>query len=318
MPTLWHEGFHYRWVTPWGNKTVQRVVRQMVPGMIGVAAFQLNVAVIQFLGLWLDSPTQPLIAPFNYAVRLMELPQGMFGISLATFLLPALSGLAAEKKFDEFRSTLRHGLGTLTFLNLIASVLLIVLATPIVRLIFERGRFGPDATDRAAFALMCLAPGLVAFSTANILARAFFALGDTRTPMKISVVCLALNLLFTVVLVGPFRQGGLGIANTLSSALNVCLLLFALRKKLARLDMAALRQTLLPLAIAGIVAALAAWQGLGFWERSLGHQTLLLKIGAVFVPAAAAGIVYWLGTLMFKIPAAKEITDFIFQKFGRK
>ena len=77
----------------------------------------------------------------------MELPQGMFGISLATYLLPTLSSLAAEKNYSEFRVTLRQGLGSLIFLNLIASVLLVVLAEPIVRLLFERGTFNADATD---------------------------------------------------------------------------------------------------------------------------------------------------------------------------
>src|SRR6185369_4438824 len=99
------------------------------------------------------------------------------------------------------------------------------------------GLFQSDSTDRAALALACLAPGLLAFSMVNILARAFYALGDTKTPMKISVFCLFMNALFTLALVFPFRQGGLGIANTLSSVINVCLLGFALRKKIARLDL---------------------------------------------------------------------------------
>ena len=318
LPSLRREGFRYKWVSPWRNETVQRVVKQMIPGMIGVAAFQINVTIIQGLGLWLDTPQQPLIAPFNYAVRLMELPQGLFGISLATFLLPTLAGLAAEKKFDDFRATLRHGLSTLLFLNLIASVLLVVLAEPIVRLLFQYGKFGEDATARTAFALMCLAPGLIAFSTANILARAFFALGDTHTPMKVSAVCLLLNLLFTFALVGVLRQGGLGIANTLSSAINVVLLLFALRKKLKTLDMQSVRQTLLPLVVAGTLGTFVAWQALRLWEKSLGHDTLALKVGAVFVPAVGAGLVYWIAASLFRIPAATEISGLILARFGKK
>jgi putative peptidoglycan lipid II flippase len=317
LPTLRREGFRYQWVSPWGNDTVQRVVRQMVPGMIGVASFQINVMIIQGLGLWLDTAEQPLIAPFNYAVRLMELPQGLFGISLATFLLPTLSGLAAEKNFNEFRSTLRQGLITLLFLNLIASILLIVLAEPIVRLIFERGQFGPDATQRATFALVCLAPGLIAFSMANILARAFFALGDTRTPMRISVVCLVLNLLVTLALIGPFRQGGLGIANTISSAVNVVLLIHALRRRLERLEMQALVRTLVPLAVAGALATLVSWLGLKFWNNAVGQATIALQIGAVFVPAIVAGLAYWIAAVLFKIPAASEISHLVFQKLRR-
>jgi putative peptidoglycan lipid II flippase len=213
---------------------------------------------------------------------------------------------------------LRNGLGTLFFLNVIASVLLIVLAEPIVRLLFEGHKFDAVATHETAYALMCLAPGLVAFSTVNILARAFFALGDTKTPMKISIVCLTLNLLLAVALVVPLRQGGLGIANTTTSVCNVGLLLFALKKKLGGLEMESLWKTLLPLTFAGIIAGTVAWFGWRFFENQFGHGTIALKIIAVFAPAILAGAIYGILALAFKIPAAKEMLDFGLTKFRRK
>ena len=97
LPTLRREGFRFEWVSPWKNDTVRQVVQKMVPAALGVAAFQINVLLTQ------DSPFgygDKIVASFNYAVRLMELPQGVFGISLATYLLPTLSGLASEKKFS--------------------------------------------------------------------------------------------------------------------------------------------------------------------------------------------------------------------------
>lgn len=314
LPTLWRDGFCYRWVSPWRNETVGRVVRQMVPGTIGVAAFQINVLLTQTIAFWV-SPQ--IVASFNYAVRLMELPQGMFGISLATYLLPTLSGLAAEKKYPEFRATLRHGLGTLIFFNLIAAILLVVLAEPIVRLLFERGMFTAESTQRATLALMCLAPGLVAFSAVNILARAFYALGDTKTPMQISLVSLALNLVLAAALVEPLRQGGLGLANSTTSICNVWLLFYALRKKLGNLEMESLRQSFAWLGCAGLLAGITAWLGWKFWESSLGHETIALKIGAVFVPAGIAGLVYGLIALAGKVPAANEMTDLVLARFKR-
>jgi len=315
LPTLWHDGFRFHWVSPWKNETVRLVVTRMIPGTIGVAAFQINVTLVQVIAYWIDPQIN---ASFNYAVRLMELPQGMFGISLATYLLTALSSLALEKNYPEFRAILRNGLGTLLFANFIAAILLVVLAEPIVRLLFEHGdKFTSASTARATFALVCLAPGLVAFSTVNVLARAFFALGDIKTPMKISIACLVLNLILGAALVVPLRQGGLGIANTVTSIFNVWLLLFALRKKMGKLDMESLRKTFLPLATAGVLAGLLAWLGWRIWENSLGHQTIALKIGAVFAPAGIAGLVYWLVALAFKIPAAKEMTEFAFAKFKK-
>ena len=314
LPLLAREGFRYHWVSPWKNETVRLVVTRMIPGTIGVAAFQINIVLTQTISFWVG---EHIVASFNYAVRLMELPQGMFGISLATFLLPTLTGLALDKNYPEFRKTLCHGISTLLFANLIAAILLVVLAEPIVRLLFERGAFTAASTGRASLALICLAPGLVAFSTVNILARAFFALGDTKTPMKISLACLTLNLLIAVALVVPLKQGGLGIANTITSVVNAGLLFFALRKKLARLEMAPLRAMFLPLSIAGLVAGLIAWQGWRLWESVLGHETLLLKIGAVFVPAILAGLVYGILALTFRVPAAKEMMEFALAKFRK-
>ena len=314
MPTLWRDGFRYRWVSPWGDPTVQRVVRQMIPGTIGVAAFQINVALVQLVALYVGTG---IVSSFNGAVRLMELPQGVFGISLATYLLPTLSSLAAEKNYPEFRSTLRHGLGTLIFMNAIACVLLVALAEPIVRLLFERGAFSAVSTARVSYALTCLAPGLVMFSTVNILARAFYALGDTRTPMKISIVCLVVNFLAGSALIFPLREGGPGIANTFTSALNAGLLFFALRKKLGKLEMQPLRETLAPVALAALLTGILAWGGWKMWEQNLGHATLVLKLGAVFVPAGIAGGIYWFIAMLCKIPAAQEMTEFALAKFKR-
>ena len=229
----------------------------------------------------------------------------------------SLTVLAVEKNHSEFRATLRHGIGTVTFLNLIAAVLLITLAEPIVRLLFERGAVTAASTDRATFALVCLAPGLVAFSTVNILARAFYAVGDTQTPMKISIACLFLNLILAAALVMPLQQGGLGIANTVTSICNASLLIYLLRKKLGPLEMESLRATFVPLAIAGVLAGVLAWFGWRFWEDSLGHKTIVLKLGAVFAPAGIAGLAYWLTTLAFKVPAAREMMEFALVRFKK-
>ena len=304
LPSLAREGYSYHWISPWHDPTVREVLRKMLPGSIGVAAFQINVLVTQSFAFWFGDS---IVANFNYAVRLMELPQGMFGISLATYLLPTLSGLAGEKKFPEFRQTLSQGLSYLSFANLIAAAIAFSLATPIVRLIFEHGRFGPDSTQRCALALICLAPGLLMFSMNNILARAFYALNDIKTPMKISVVCLLLNLGFSLWLVQLYREAGLGIANTLSAIFNTVLLTYALRRKLSRLGLAKVVYTLLvliPAAVAaGILAAVLAF----LWERKLGHANLWLKFGAVFVPGSLAVFSYWLLALWGQVPAAREI-----------
>ena len=314
IPSLRREGYRFAWESPWRDPTVREVVKKMIPGSIGVAAFQINVLVTQSFSFWFD---ETIVATFNYAVRLMELPQGLFGISLATFLLPTLSGLAAEKKFPEFKLTLKQGLSYLAFANLIAAAVSLALAEPIVRLLFERGEFTPEATQRVALALACLAPGLLMFSMNNILARAFYALNDIKTPMKISIACLVLNLVFALWLVRTYREAGLGVANTLSAIVNTGLLFYALRKKLSRLEMAGLAREMVTLAIAAGLGGAAAFWFYRVWDGHFGHATLVVKLGAVFVPGALAGAIYWLIAVVARIPSASDVTNLVLRKLRK-
>jgi putative peptidoglycan lipid II flippase len=317
MPALRGEGFHYHWVSPWRDPTTREVVAKMIPSAVGVAAFQINVLLTQTLAF---GENKDIVAEFFYAVRLMELPQGVFGLSLATFLLPTLSSLAVEKNFGQFRATLRQAVGHLLFVNLLASVLLFTLAEPIIRLLFQRGKFDANSTQHVSFALVCLVPGLISFSLVNIFVRAFYAVTDIKTPMRISVFCLAMNLLFTVVFLfglhlGP---GALGLANSLSSVCNLALLIFALRKKLRTLEMTEIVTQLPRLALAGLIAGLLAWTGRWWWGGHLGHATLALKLGEVFVPMIIATVVYFSLGMWLKIPSAGEIFRLVKGQLARR
>ena len=314
MPLLWREGFRFRWVSPWNNPTVRKVIRQMLPAIIGVAAYQINVLVAGGFAFAVDPQ---IYAAFDFAVRLMELPQGVFGVSLATYLFPTLSGLAAEKKYPEFRSTLRDGLGYLLFVNLLATALLITLAQPMIRLLLQHGEFDAIATRRTSMALVTLAPGLVAFSCVNIVARAFYALHDTKTPMKISVFCLITNALLTMPMVWFFQEAGLGIANSTTAFVNVGLLLFALRKKLKHLDMEPLRRHVLPLLMATAAAVVAALAARWWWEQQFGHRTMAMRMGEVFVPITSGTLAYFGVAFLARVPFAHDVVTLFRKRFRR-
>jgi putative peptidoglycan lipid II flippase len=304
LPGLYREGFRFQWVSPWHDASVREVVRKMAPASIGVAAFQINILVTQSFSFWFE---KDIVSIFYYATRLMEFPQGMFGISLATYLLPTLSGLASKKDYGEFRSTLKQGLGYLAFVNLLAGAIAFALATPIVRLIFEHGNFHADSTQRVAGVLMALAPGLLFFSAVNILARAFYALDDIRTPMKISFFCVGINLFFALLLVQRCREVGLGAANSISAVFNASLLLFALRKKLSRLEMADLQRHMALLFGSAVISGLVAWFVYKGFDRHFGHATFRMKLGAVFVPMAiGCGVCFGLA-LMLRVPYVHDI-----------
>lgn len=315
LPTLFREGFRYRWVSPWKHETVRVMVRRMIPGMFGVAAIQINLLLTTGIAFAMDGS---IVASFNYAVRLMELPQGVFGISLATFILPALAGLAAENKMKEFSRSLSLAFDYVFFLNLFVGALLLVLAEPIVRLLFERGAFGAEATSRASLALMCLAPGLVAFSAVNIFARAFFAIGDTRTPMRISVLCLALNLVLVVILIGPYQQAGMGIANSISSTLNAFLLFAALKRKRSDIKPDANTKNRVLTGICVLLAAGAAWKIWEWCDAWLGHDGLTARLIVVFLPLASAAAIYGVSALALRIPAARDIAGMVSKRLSGK
>ena len=312
VPYLYREGYRLRWVAPWRNDSVREVVRKMIPATIGVAAFQFNIIITQTLAFWIERASgTKIVASFEYAVRLMELPQGVFGVSLATFLLPTLAGLAAEKQFPEFRENLRRGMGYLFFVNAIAAAMLMVLAVPMVRLLFEHGAFTADSTRRASFALMCLAPSLLTYSAVNVMARAFYALGDTKVPMQISAVCLCMNIVVLLPLIFMFpkglQAGALGVANALSSLLNVGLLSYALKRKMPKWEIQSLLRPLAGMLLAAVVAGGVAWFLHGQWVANLGYETVWLKIGEVFAPAIVAALVYWGITAAIGLREARDL-----------
>jgi putative peptidoglycan lipid II flippase len=221
-----------------------------------------------------------------------------------------------RRKISRVPRDIEAGAGYLSFANLIAQPFRWRWPSRLCGCCSSGGS-RPDATHRAALALACLAPGPLLFSMTNILARAFYALNDIKTPMKISILCLCLNLAFALWLVRPYREAGLGVANTLSAVFNVSLLFYTLRRKLARLEMAGLAQNIFTLLGAAVLAGGIAFLLYHAWDGKLGHATLAAKIGAVFVPSAIAGLVYWLIAAWAKIPAAKEMSDLFFRRLGR-
>ena len=304
IPTLLAEGFRFRWVNPWRDPTVRVVLAKMGPATVGVAAYQLNVLGTSFFAV---ATSKHAVASFNYATRLMELPQGIVGISLATVLLTELSGLAADKKYPEFRRTLREGLLHMVFVNGLATVLLLVLAEPMVRLLFERGAFDAASTRRAAGALYLLAPGLICFSTNNILARAFYALNDTKTPMLISLYCLALNLVLVFFLTIPMEQRGMALANTTSAVCNMALLFYALKKALPKFELRELLPILFSIATLAMAAAVVAWSSHRWWDARFGHATLLPRCVGVFGSIGLAGAVYLGLGMWLRLDPAREL-----------
>jgi putative peptidoglycan lipid II flippase len=156
----------------------------------------------------------------------------MFGVAIATAVLPTLSEQAAQRDKTGLRETLSFSLRLATFVSMPAAIGLFMLSEPIVRVLYERGRFGPLDTVGTAAAVAMYALGLVGSSAAKILAQAFFALGDTRTPVKVSVVAMALNCALAFTLARPMGHVGLALAIAVAGTVNAIALALLMRRRL--------------------------------------------------------------------------------------
>jgi putative peptidoglycan lipid II flippase len=170
-----------------------------------------------------------------FADRLVQFPLGIFAIAAATAVLPSLSRQAASNDVDALKDTFGYAVRLIIFLTIPSMVGLIILREPIVALLFQRGEFSSLATQLTAQALLYYAMGLGAFSAVKIVAATFFALKDTRTPVVMALVSIVANIVLGVILMRPLAHGGLALATSLASILNLGLLVQALRSKLGSL-----------------------------------------------------------------------------------
>jgi putative peptidoglycan lipid II flippase len=261
-PALRRQGFRYRPVLDMRDPWLREIGRLMVPSVAGLAAVQINLFVNSWLAAGLGTGA---VSWLDYAFRLMYMPIGLFGISIATASLPTISGHAATGDEPGMRRAVSSGLRMMLMLNVPATVGLMVLATPIVRLIYEHGRFTPVDTAATAAALMCYAPGLVGYSAVKLVSAVFFAMGNSRIPMLASAASVACNVTLNLVLVRFLGHRGLALGTAAAALLNAALLIALLRTRLDRVEGNRLLTAMTKISIASIAMALAAF----YSERAL-------------------------------------------------
>jgi putative peptidoglycan lipid II flippase len=219
---------------------LKKIGALMPPIILGGAVYQVNVLVGGLLGSLLQEGS---VSYLYFADRLVQFPLGIFAIAAATAVLPSLSRQAASNDVDALKNTFGYALRLIIFLTIPSMVGLIVLREPIVALLFQRGEFSSLATQLTAQALLYYAMGLGAFSAVKIVAATFFALKDTRTPMVMALVSIGVNIVLGIILMRPLAHGGLALATSLASILNLGLLVHALRSKLGSLGWRSIMRT---------------------------------------------------------------------------
>jgi putative peptidoglycan lipid II flippase len=254
-PSLRRQGFRYRPLFDARDASLRRMLLLMGPGTIGLAATQVNLFVNTLLatGQGTGAPSW-----LTYAFRLMYLPIGLFGVSIGTAVLPAVSRHAAVGDSNAVRDTVSRGLGMMLMLTVPATIGLFVLATPIVRVLFERGLFLPSDTAATAAAVRLYAIGLVGYSTSRIASPTFYALGESRVPAMVSGGVIVVNAIASVLLVRAIGFEGLALGTSIAAIANAGTLVWLLRRRLNGLDGRRLAVTFTKVTASAVVMGVAA------------------------------------------------------------
>ena len=314
-PTLWGEGFRYRPTLNWRDEGLQRVLLLMGPGSIGMAATQINLLVNTQLATGEgEGPASWL----NYAFRLMYLPIGLFGVSIATATLPTVSRHVAQKDLTSIRDTISRGMSLMLMLNVPATVGLIVLGVPIVRVIFERGAFTPADTASTAAALQLYAVGLVGYSIVRIASPVFYALGRSRVPVVVSAVAVLVNAIASILLVRAIGYAGLALGTSLAALFNATVLFTLLRKNIGGLNERRLMGSALRIAIASAAMGAAAFFSDRWLASALPDATLVWQILRLGVTIAIALVVLAAAAWTLRIQEFNDSMQLVLRRFRRR
>lgn len=277
-PTLRRAGFRYQFVLDFKDPGLREVLLLMGPGTIGVAAAQINLAVNTWLA---TSQGDGAVTYLTYAFRLMYLPIGLFGVSVATAAVPDLARHATVEGFHEMRRTISSALRMMLMLSVPSMVGLAVLAQPIAQLIYERGAFVPGDTAGVAWALVMYAPGLLGYSLVKIASPSFYSLRDARTPVIVSMLTVGTNVVLNLWLVRVMGYGGLALGTAVASLVNAGLLLLLLSRRIGGIDTPRVSVSLLKIALASIVMGAAAYWAEAGLSDVFGNASLAARAIAV-------------------------------------
>lgn len=259
LPSLRKQGMMMKPQFAPSHPGVRRIGMLAIPVFISSSVNQINIFIGTIFASFLATGS---ITYLFYGMRFIHFPLGIFGIAIATAVLPTMSAQAARSETVEFKETLSLGLRLVFFIMFPAMAGLITLRVPIVNLLLEHGQFDRISTIGTASAILFYAVGLWAFAGVRIVSQAFYALQDTKTPVKIAVVALCTNILLSAAFLAwtGLAHGGLALAASLASMLNISLLTVLLRKKIGRMDGRRIAVSLLK-----IVPASVAMGAIGWW-----------------------------------------------------
>ena len=314
LPMLPRVGFHFEWAFDWRDPRIGRVFRLMLPVTIGLGVINFDLLINSSLGTLVSQDAPRAI---DAAFRIYMLPQGMFSVALATVLFPALSRLAARNDLVGLRRTAAMGVRQIYLLLIPAAAFTAVLATPIVRLVYQHGTFGPHSTDLVSTALFWFSFSLPFAGVNLMLTRTFFSLQRPWLPTLLAVGNMLVDLIVSVALYKPFGIAGLVVGTVAGNAGMALGQTWRLRRLLdgdleGRRTAVAVAQMLAAAALLGVVA-FGVWWGL---DQALG-RSIPAQIVSVGTALVAGSAVYTVAVLGMRVEEARQIRQLIAGRLKR-
>ncbi len=309
LPGLQKRGLSFTWNFHPAHPGVKKMGILLIPSLLGLAVTQINLTVSTILASYFQGGPTYLF----YGMRLIQFPLGIFGVALATAILPSLSAQAARGSLVELRETVNFGLRMVLFILLPSMAGLICLRTPIIHVFFEHGAFSAHDTVGTASALLGFSIGLWAFGSYRILATAFYSLQDTRTPAIVAVCSVGVNIALSLWLMTPLGHSGLALAAGLAAIFNTLILITILQHRLQGLLWKPLTMSIgrTTLALAPLIG-LALWvAGLSLWQT---QGDLGLKIFWLTAAMGGGALGYFGIHQIFKSPELGHLKMMIRKK----
>lgn len=303
VPALRRQGWRFRAEWAPTDPGIRQIAALMGPATAGLAAVQVNI----FVNSMFASHEPGAVSWLNYAFRILYLPIGLFGVAAGTVATTGLARRAAENDMAGLRDTLRRSLRMLCFLTIPATAGLLALGLPIVRLLFERGRFTSLDSERTAVALAYYGAGLVAYAAVKVLAPAFYALGTPRVPLVASAAAVATNLAINVGLYPYLGFRSVALGTSLGAVVNAGVLAVAFERRIGGLRGDGIVSALGRMLAAAAVMAPAAYGLAWLLTGALGSRGLAFQAATALVPIVAGVAVYFVAARLLGLPEAERL-----------
>jgi putative peptidoglycan lipid II flippase len=309
VPALVRQGMNFKLGFSLRHPGIRAVGRLMVPGFFGIGIYQVNFFVDTIFATAAKMPAGSLTSLY-VADRVMELVLGGYAIAVATAILPMMSHQAAAHDYEAMKKTFAFALRIVSYITIPAMVGLIILRVPIIRVLFEHGKFQAASTDLTARALLYYAMGLPAFAAIKLIVPAFYSTQDTRTPVVVAayalVINFALNALFLKSFFQTFRNGGPALATSIAAYFNFLMLYIVFRGRFGRLGTFAILHSMFKISLASAGMGALCWGMLRFshFEAQTHFLKQLLLVAGMLVVATVSYIAV---TWLLRCPEVEEV-----------